>query len=64
MGQRNAGYAVASYADAQPGDILVYSGHVAIYMGNDQIVHAASPSQGICIGNARYAKILAIRRIF
>lgn len=64
MGQRNAGYAVGSYAEAQPGDILVYSGHVAIYMGNDQIVHAASPSQGICVGNARYAKILAIRRIF
>lgn len=63
-GQRSAGYAVSSYAEAQPGDLLFYSGHVAIYMGNDQIVHAATPSQGICIGNARYAKILAIRRIF
>lgn len=63
-GQRSAGYAVGSYEEAQPGDLLFYSGHVAIYMGNGQIVHAATPSQGICIGNARYAKILAIRRIF
>jgi len=63
-GQRSAGYAIASYEEAQPGDLFFYSGHVAIYMGNGQIVHAATPSQGICIGNARYAKILAIRRIF
>lgn len=63
-GQRSAGYAVGSYEEAMPGDLLFYSGHVAIYMGNGQIVHAATPSQGICIGNARYAKILAIRRIF
>ncbi|MCR5277844.1 MAG: C40 family peptidase [Lachnospiraceae bacterium] len=63
-GQRSAGYAVGSYAEAKPGDLLFYSGHVAIYMGNDQIVHAATPQQGIVTGNARYAKILAIRRIF
>lgn len=63
-GQRSAGYAVGSYEEAQPGDLLFYSGHVAIYMGNGQIVHAATPAQGICVGNARYTKILAIRRIF
>lgn len=63
-GQRSAGYAVSSYDEAQPGDLLFYSGHVAIYMGNGQIVHAATPSQGIVIGSARYAPIIAIRRIF
>lgn len=63
-GQRSAGYAVSSLDEALPGDLLFYSGHVAIYMGNGQIVHAATPSDGICIGNARYARILAIRRIF
>ena len=63
-GQRNAGYAISSLSEAQPGDLLFYSGHVAIYMGNNQIVHAATPSQGIVIGNASYTTIIAIRRIF
>lgn len=63
-GQRSAGYAVSSYEEAMPGDLLFYSGHVAIYMGDGKIVHAATPREGICIGNARYARILAIRRIF
>ncbi len=35
--QRSVGREV-SYADAQPGDLICYSGHVAIYMGNGQIV--------------------------
>lgn len=63
-GQRNAGYEVGSMDQAKPGDILCYSGHVAIYMGNGQIVHAATPSQGIVIGSAYYATIINIRRIF
>lgn len=63
-GLKSSGYAVDSYANALPGDLLFYSGHVAIYMGNGQIVHAATPSQGICIGSATYTTIVAIRRIF
>lgn len=63
-GQRNSGYEVGSMDQAKPGDILCYSGHVAIYMGNGQIVHAATPSQGIVIGSAYYATIINIRRIF
>ena len=50
---------------AKPGDIICYSGHVAIYMGNNTIVHASSPKTGIKISSpANYRTIVAIRRIF
>ncbi len=37
-------------SDPQPGDIAVNSGHCGIYIGNGQMIHAASPEQGIVIG--------------
>lgn len=61
---RTQGYAVDSLANAQPGDLICYSGHVALYIGNNQIVHASSSKTGIIISNADYKAILAIRRIF
>ncbi|MCR2021980.1 C40 family peptidase, partial [Blautia pseudococcoides] len=57
-----------SYAEAQPGDLILYSGHVAIYMGGGQIVHAANsqpyPKGGIKVSdNAAYMPIVAVRRL-
>lgn len=54
-----------SYSEAKPGDIICYSGHCAIYMGNGAIVHASCKKEGIKISyNAAYRTILAVRRIF
>lgn len=60
--QRNCGQAV-SYENAKPGDIICYSGHVAIYIGNGKIIHASNPRTGICYGNATYRTIVAVRRV-
>jgi cell wall-associated NlpC family hydrolase len=48
-----------SVSSAQPGDLLFYSSgnyinHVAIYIGNGQIIHAASKKSGICIAAYDY----------
>lgn len=61
---RKQGYAVDGLENAQPGDLICYSGHVALYIGNGQIVHASTSKTGIIISNADYKTILAIRRIF
>lgn len=60
--QRSAGKGV-SYSEAQPGDLICYSGHVALYIGGGMIVHASTQKTGIKVGNAEYREILAVRRI-
>ena len=61
-GCRTAGTGV-SYAEAQPGDIICYAGHVGLYIGNGQIVHASTQKTGIKITRATYREILTVRRI-
>lgn len=61
--QGKAGRAVDGVANAKPGDLVWYSGHIGIYIGNEQIVHASNPKKGIIISNVHYRKILGIRRI-
>lgn len=67
--QSGCGYAV-SLDSLQPGDLLFYTndggsgiGHVALYIGGGQIVHASTPATGIKISNAYYRTPVAARRI-
>ncbi len=61
--QRSVGQEV-SYSNAQAGDLICYAGHVAIYMGNGQIVHAKGTAYGIvAYDNATYRPIITVRRV-
>lgn len=58
--QRSCGYGV-SVGEAQPGDVMCYSGHVGIYIGNGQMVHASTPSTGIVVSDI--GSPIAVRRM-
>ena len=61
--QRSVGKEV-SYANAKAGDLICYAGHVAIYMGNGQIVHAKGTAYGIvAYDSATYRNIVTVRRV-
>ena len=60
--QRTAGYEI-SYTEAQPGDLILYEGHVGIYMGDGKIINAMNEAQGIGICSATYTNIVAVRRV-
>ena len=60
--QRSAGTGV-TYEEAEPGDLICYEGHVALYIGGGLIVHASSVKTGIKVSKAQYKTILAVRRI-
>ncbi len=62
-GQRSVGRRV-SYSEIQPGDIICYPGHVGIYAGDGKIIHASDERSGIKFSNAKYTRIVAIRRMF
>lgn len=61
---RHVGYNVGSLANAQAGDLVCYSVHVGIYIGNGRIVHASTAATGIKISDANYRTPVAVRRIF
>lgn len=61
--QRSVGKEV-SYENAKAGDLICYAGHVAIYMGNGQIVHAKGTAYGIvAYDSATYRNIVTVRRV-
>lgn len=60
--QEHVGEAI-SYDQALPGDLILYEGHVGIYMGDGQIVNAINPSKGIGIIPATCMNIKTVRRV-
>ena len=55
------------YSEIQPGDIICYGKskctHVALYMGDGKIIHAANSKKGVVIYDADYDNILGIRNV-
>lgn len=61
---QQSGYGSAVSAEnIRPGDIVYYGGHIALYIGNGQIVHAMSSNTGIVVSSWTYSTPLAIRNI-
>ncbi len=64
----NAGRSI-DYSEIQPGDIICYTSngstctHVALYIGDGQIIHAANSRKGVVIYNADYDTIMGIKNI-
>ncbi len=62
----NAGRSI-SYSEIKPGDIICYGNgkctHVALYIGNGQIIHSANSRKGVVIYEADYDNIMAVKSI-
>lgn len=60
--QAIGGKAIGSVAEARPGDIICYSGHVAIYIGNERVIHAPHTGDYVKEATVYLKEIIAIRR--
>ncbi len=66
--QKKNGIPIASVEEAKAGDLFFYGSssyadHVAIYMGDGNVVHASSPRVGIIISPVRYRNPVGIVRV-
>ena len=57
-----------SLAEAKPGDLVFYAqngrvNHVAIYIGNGQVIHASNPRSGIKISKCKLSYTYAVKRV-
>ena len=67
VAQANCGRKISA-SEVQPGDLFFYGNgsrinHVAIYIGNGQVVHASSPKSGIKISGAFYRTPVKVVRV-
>ncbi len=68
-GQYSSAGRSIDYSEIQPGDIICYTSngssctHVAFYIGDGQIVHAANSRKGVIVGKADYSTILGIKNV-
>lgn len=60
--QKVGGKKINSVAEALPGDIIGYEGHVAIYIGNERVIHAPRKGKQVQEATVYMKKITAIRR--
>lgn len=60
--QAGAGRSISS-SEMKPGDIIYYGGHVAIYIGDECVVHASSPDTGVKISSWNYRTPKSIRNV-
>jgi len=61
--QAAAGVDAGGIENARPGDLISYIGHIGIYAGNGQLIHASGPEDGIKISNVNFQPIQSVRRI-
>lgn len=67
-GQLSSDGRSVSYSEIQPGDIICYGSggkctHVALYIGDGQIIHSANSRKGVVIYEADYDTILDIKNV-
>lgn len=61
--QGKAGIDVGGIENAQPGDLVSYIGHIGIYLGQNQMIHASGPEDGIKISRVDFRPIVSVRRV-
>lgn len=69
-GQLSSAGRSIDYSEIQPGDIICYSSkkgkactHVALYIGDGQIIHAANSRKGVIISRADFEPIVGIKNV-
>ncbi len=60
--QGSSGKSVSS-SEMQPGDLVYYGGHIAIYIGNGQVVHASNAKTGVKVSTWNYRSVKSIRNV-
>ncbi|WP_024293944.1 C40 family peptidase [Lacrimispora indolis] len=61
--QGQAGIDVGGIENARPGDLVSYIGHIGIYVGQNQLIHASGPEDGIKISTVDFKPVVSVRRV-